>query len=116
MINPLINLPLVPKVYAQDNPNFYAINQQIGLSGEFTQPLAIISRLLPYLLIIAGLILLFVIASAGFQIMTAGQNSDKAQAARQRLTTAIAGFFVIFAAYWIGQLIEVIFGVNILGN
>jgi hypothetical protein len=31
------------------------------------------------------------------------------------ISTAVIGFIILFAAYWIAQLIEIIFGIRILG-
>ena len=89
-------------------------NQGVGLGSNLSQPRGIISALLPYLLVISGLILLFMLISGGFQIMTAVSDPDKASAGKQRITAAIAGFILLLASYWIAQLLQIIFGINIL--
>lgn len=58
----------------------------------------------------AGLLILFFIVFAGFQIIIgAGQNNPEAAKKGQQAATAAAiGFAVVFVAYWIVRLIEVI--------
>lgn len=75
----------------------------------------IISKsLLPNALLLAGIILLFILVGGGFTVISSAGNPDKTQKGSQAITGAIIGFVVIFAAYWIIQIIEVITGVKIL--
>jgi len=74
----------------------------------------IFTAALPYILVIAGLILLFVIIGAGFTMFTSAGNPEKIKKASQQLTFGIIGFVVIFASYWIIQLLEKVFGLSIL--
>lgn len=47
--------------------------------------------------------------------MLAGANNSKSlEEGKQRITAAIIGFILLFAAYWIAQLLEIIFGIRIL--
>ena len=82
----------------------------------FTDLGSLISTLLPYIFVIAGLILFFIIIGAGFSMFTSAGNPEKSKKAGQQLTFGIVGFFIIFASYWISQLLENIFGVSILGS
>ena len=69
----------------------------------------IIYSLLPYILGIAGFLILIYIILGGFQIL-ASQGDPKAIAAgQQKITYAIVGFIILFVAYWIVQLIAAIF-------
>ena len=43
-------------------------------------------------------------------------NPDKTKAAWAKITQALIGFIIIFTSWWLIQLVEVIFGVTILGN
>jgi hypothetical protein len=48
-------------------------------------------------------------------IMGAGQDNPEAAAkGKQAATSAVIGFIIIFAAYWIIQIIETVTGLNIL--
>jgi len=73
----------------------------------------IISNLLPYIFSIAGLILFVFLIMGGFELLTSGGNPEKAKKAQERITSALIGFLIIFLAYWITQLLEVIFGIQI---
>jgi hypothetical protein len=84
------------------------------LQGKFTDLGSLITALLPYVFVFAGLILLFVIISAGFTLFTSAGNPEKSKKAGQQLTAGVIGFFIIFLAYWIIQLLEGIFGLSIL--
>ena len=88
------------------NSLFQAI--QPNLPGDFPLDFrrgltigAIISALLPYIFAIAGFALLIMLIFSGYQYMTSEGDPKKAAAARGRITWAIIGFIVIFAAYWI---------------
>jgi hypothetical protein len=60
---------------------------------------------------IAGIGLLLMIISAGFTLMTSAGDPKKMQAGTQRLTYAIVGFLIIFAAYWLVQIAGRVFGI-----
>lgn len=78
-------------------------------------PGGIISEVLRYIFPLAGMILFVMIVWGGFEMMTSSVSGKK-DAGRQRVTTAIIGFLLLFATYWIGQLMQVVFGVRFLGN
>ncbi|MEK7525948.1 MAG: hypothetical protein AAB546_00515 [Patescibacteria group bacterium] len=63
--------------------------------------------------VVAGIIILFMLVFAGFKIIQgAGSgNQQDAQKAQQAASSAVIGFVIIFAAYWIIRLIEIITGV-----
>lgn len=67
-------------------------------------------------LVFAGIIMLFILVFGGFSIIAGAGRDNPEQAARgkQAATTAVIGFIIIFAAYWIIQLIELITGLDIL--
>lgn len=72
------------------------------------------SALLPYLLTLAGLILFAMLIVGGFTMLTAATDPKKADAGKQQITTAVIGFIIIFAAYWLMQIVEIIFGIKVL--
>ncbi len=69
-------------------------------------------------IIIAGVIFLFLIAGAGFKIITGAGNNDPKSAGqgKQAFTYAIIGFFIIFATYWIIRIVEEMVGVKFFTN
>ncbi len=66
--------------------------------------------------VLAGLLVLFFIVFAGFQIVAgAGQNNpEAAKKGKEAATAAVLGFVIIFVAYWIIRIIEVISGYNFI--
>lgn len=63
---------------------------------------------------IAGIILLFLLIAGGIGIMAGGDNPEQAAKGKQAVTSALIGFIVVFAAYWVVKLIEIITGITIL--
>ena len=76
----------------------------------------IISKLVLYVFGISGIILLLMIIFSGFQMITSAGDPKAMEAAQKRLTNSVVGFVIIFAAYWIVQLIGRILGVEVFGN
>lgn len=60
----------------------------------------------------AGFLLLIYLATSGYSYMTAGGDPKKIQSAQAKIMNALLGFFLVFAAYWIVQLVGLIFGIN----
>ena len=75
----------------------------------------IISSLLRYIFVLAGIILFIFLIISGFGLLTSGGDPKKVEAAKGQLTSAVAGFLIIFVAYWLIQILEIVFGVAILG-
>ena len=74
----------------------------------------LIGTLLSGAIVIASVILIFLLVGGGFQVISgAGNNDPKASAAgKQSITTALAGFLIVLATYWIIRIIELIVGVD----
>ena len=85
------------------------------LRGEEGSLGAIISALLPYLYVIAGLILFGAIIVSGFQFLFSAGDPKKTASAKGCLTNAVIGFLIIFISWWLIQIIEIIFHLKILG-
>lgn len=75
---------------------------------------ALISSILPTVLVISGFILFLYAVFGGFLIISSAGDSKKTDEGKQALTNAIIGFVVIFTSYWLIQIIEIITGVSIL--
>lgn len=73
----------------------------------------VISALLPYVFAIAGLILFAFLIMGGFGLLTSGGNPETVKKAQGKITSALVGFLIIFLAYWLTQILEVIFGIKI---
>ncbi len=83
-------------------------------ADTFSKPGGIISRVLLFALPIAGTILFLMFVWGGFEMISSASTAKSKDAGRQRVTAAVTGFVLLFASYWIVQIIQVIFGVHIL--
>ena len=102
------------KVFAQDIP-YNDYNQALGLKGKGFGDLGeIVGTLLPYLLTIAGLILFAMLIAGGFTMLSGAANKESQEKGKKMITGALTGFGIIFLAYWIAQILQVIFKVNIV--
>ena len=95
-------------------PGGTAISGPSGL-GWATNIGAIINRAIPFIFGFAGLALLLMLIVGGFGILTSSGDAKKLASASQRLTYAILGFIIIFAAYWIVQLAAKVLGLQNTG-
>jgi len=83
---------------------------------KFATPGVLISILLKNVYVLAGILLFVLLIFGGFSIiMGAGQGDAKKAGQGKKVATAAAvGFLIIFASYWIIQVIQVITGFKIL--
>lgn len=73
---------------------------------------ALVTRLIPYAILFAGIAMLLMIIFAGFQLLTGASDPKQIESGKKRLTYGIAGFFVVFLAFWIVQFIGIVFGIS----
>ncbi len=85
------------------------LGDTLGLAG-------LTSLILSNAIILAGIILFFLILFGGFSMIAGAGNDNPEQVARgrQAVTAAVIGFIIIFASYWIIQLVEELSGIEIL--
>ena len=104
---------------------FNVLAQQATIAldpGEGFEPIAnitvgsILSGAIQLILIVAALVFFFLLIVGGIRWMTAGGDKEKAGAARGQLTSALIGLAIVFAAWAIIRLIEVLFGVSIISG
>ena len=88
-----------------DEVKFEFKDQKIG---------SIITKLLNYVYVFAGLILLVMLIMGGLGLMTAAGNPDKMKAGYGKITNALIGFLIIFISYFVVQLVETILGIKIM--
>lgn len=90
-------------------------NSDPSLAVELSTPGGVVSRFLGgYAFPIAGLILFVMLIWGGVEMMVGSATSKSVDAGKQRVTAAIAGFLLLFASYWIAQILELMFGIKIL--
>lgn len=72
----------------------------------------LVSRILSFLMPMAGIILLFVLIWGGYDFMMSQGNPEKLKGAQAKITSGLVGFFLLIASYLIVRLIAAIFGLN----
>ena len=88
-------------------------NSPIGQSVGIGQ---LVSIIISNIMVLAGIVMVFLFVAGGIGIISGGSsdNPERASKGKQAVTFALVGFLIIFAAYWIIQVVEEITGVNIL--
>jgi len=103
--------------------DYSALNKALGFNGSGSiKPDArgnftlggIIGGILPYLLTLAGLILFGMLIGGGFTMLAGAADKESQEKGKKMITSSLVGFFIIFLTYWIAQILQVIFKVNIL--
>ena len=110
--------PLVNTLPAPDAETLNSLNPLKIAGGDesLADPGTLISKAVNnFVFPIAGIILFLMLVFGGFQMLMGAANSKSLEEGKQRVTSAIIGFIILFASYWIIQLIEIIFHLNILG-
>jgi hypothetical protein len=71
----------------------------------------IISKILPYLFSIIGILLLVYLVCGGLEIMLSKGDPKTMEGAKQKITNALIGFFIVFLSFVFVRLIGQVFGV-----
>lgn len=74
----------------------------------------IISALLPYIFVFSGLILFLFLIFGGFQLLLSAGNPESVKSGQGKVTGALVGFIIIFVAYWLTEILQIVFGIDIL--
>lgn len=89
-----------------------------GLKSEFTDSNGalnvggLVSRLLVFAIVGAGLFFFVRLIFAGYSMMTSLGESGKTQAASKEITNAVIGLATVISAFFIIQIIQVVLGLN----
>ena len=83
---------------------------------EITGIGSLVSLFINISFVIAGLILLFYFVMGGIGMISSAGKSDpqKAEQAKKSITSALIGFVIVFASYWIVALIGQLFQIDII--
>jgi len=76
----------------------------------------IVNELVKYIFPAAGIALLIYIIIGGYQMMLSGGDPKNIAAGKEKITNAIIGFIIVFAAYWIAQAVAVLLGLRTIGG
>lgn len=112
--NPGLNIFDGPSADTFRQLNPFAILGGETAAGRFNSPAGIVNRALAFLFPLAGLALFFMLVWGGFEILSKAADAKAVQAGRQRITAALIGFILLFASFWIIQIVEWVFGLSIL--
>ena len=94
----------------------------VDLVARFNSPIGnsiligdLVSLFLSNAVFMAGFLIVFIIAIAGFGMMrSAGSgNPEQLERGKKAVTAGIVGFIIIFSVYWIVQLVEAVTGIDI---
>ncbi len=87
-----------------------------NLEKSYTSISPLVSSLIKNSLVIAGIIFLALLVGGGIAFIASAGSGDqkKSGQAKSAITSAVIGFAIIFCAYFIIQIIEVLTGVQIL--
>lgn len=93
---------------------FYRFREYLadGRISGFETPGAFISTLFPLLFTIGGLILFVMLVWGSLEVFFAAGSAKLADSGKKRITSALIGFILLFSAFWIGQIISTIFGID----
>lgn len=95
-----------------------SIGGKVGIGDIYCTLGQFISAILPNIYVISGIILFFLLIFGGLTfIVNAGKGEQEgAKKGQQAITAALLGFLLIFASWWIMEIIKIITGIDILGG
>lgn len=93
------------KSLAFPNPGSLPLNPNLSLG-------LLVNKLLPYLFVLAGILLLLYLIFGGFQLMTSAGNPKAVESAKGKITNALVGFIIIFVSYWVTLILRIILGLD----
>jgi lipopolysaccharide export LptBFGC system permease protein LptF len=102
--------------------DFGRLYQEMNQSGgrfTFSEGLelgTIVSALVPFIFVAAGLVLFLLLAIGGFGLLTSRGDPKAVQQAKDRITFALVGFIIIFVSYWIMQIVGQVLGIDVIIN
>lgn len=72
----------------------------------------LITKILGFLMPMAGIVLLFVLISGGYDYMMSEGNPEKIKSAQGKITSGIIGFILLIVSFLVVRLIALIFGLG----
>jgi len=102
-------------VYAAESIN-------LGTNGGFGKELqtltvgGIISGAISLVMLAVALIFFFILIMGGLKWVMSEGDQKAVEAARNQITNALVGLAIVFAAFAIMKLIEIVFGISLLGG
>jgi len=81
-----------------------------GQPGQF---FLIFWTIIKNLYVLTGIVLLFFLIAGGIGMILNAGNAEKQKQSSQTLSSAVIGYLIMFAAYWLVRIVEIVFGVEI---
>lgn len=72
----------------------------------------LVSVLVPYFFALAGSLLLVYLIWGGISLMLSQGDPKKIESGKNKITSALVGFLVVFVSYWIVQLFGLVLGIR----
>lgn len=100
-------------------PNYATIGETnfnfMGWASGTSRIGAIVTAFLPYIFVFAGIALFGYLLYGGFTLATSFGSPKAILEAWLIVFRAVVGFILIFTSYWLMRIVEIVFGLNILG-
>lgn len=81
--------------------------------NRFPNLSSLVTNALPILFPVAGVILFAYLIWGGFDFLTSMGDPKKVESGKGKITNAVIGFIIIFAALWLTQILDKIFKLGI---
>jgi len=92
--------------------NFDSIQNTAGLNNLPATPGDIISIVLNYVYAAAGIILLLMFLTSGYQMIFSKGDPKAMQIAQSKITSSLVGIVILFASFWIVRILLDFFGIS----
>lgn len=90
----------------------------MNINSQFNSPITgpndiskLISSFSSNAIVIGGVLFLIFVIIAGYQMLNNSGDSQKFASGKDVITYAVMGFLIIFGAYWIIQLLQLMLGI-----
>lgn len=95
-----------------DLSNYMRLSDGQKVSEVFDKPNDMVNLIVRVVFVGVGLVLFVMTVMAGLSMIAAGTTESKNKA-KGTLTSALIGFIIIFSAYWIMQIIQILTGTDL---
>lgn len=109
-------MELIPSAHAVDIADIWQFSDKLG-GPQYGTFGGLISSFLPRVLLIAGIIFFILVVIAGFGMITSAGSGDAhaQEQSKAYMTYAVTGLVIIFASYWVLQIISYVTGGSLKG-
>ena len=119
-----MSFKLISKVFAQESPcgagegginlgDCLKLSDSTNVSDVYTDPAFLVNLIVRNMFVVAGVIIFLMFMLAGYKFITKGKEGI--EDAKRTVNISLLGFSIMFAAYWIVQIVSLLTGVNIPG-